>query len=82
MKHWLNPGKNSNKYKLIGFKSGLVSLSEPDATRAFRKYQWEPIIVAIASIIVNTVLKQKKIKMTTRAIMGALIYTNLLSFSN
>ncbi len=75
-------GENSNKYKLIGLmlSNGLVSLSGG----LMAQYQGFAeitmgtgiIVVAIASIIVgDTILKNsRKIKNTTRAIIGALVY--------
>ncbi len=75
-------GENSNKYKLIGLmlSNGLVSLSGALMAQyqGFSEISMGTgiIVVAIASIIVgDTVLRNSKIlKMTTRAIMGALIY--------
>lgn len=75
-------GENSNKYKLIGLmlSNGLVSLSGA----LMAQYQGfsdinmgtSIIIVAIASIIVgDTILRNSKLlKLTSRAIIGALIY--------
>ena len=75
-------GENSNKYKLIGLmlSNGLVSLSGA----LMAQYQGfsdinmgtSIIVVAIASIIVgDTILRnQKFLKLTSRAIIGALIY--------
>ena len=75
-------GENSNKYKLIGLmlSNGLVGLSGA----LMAQYQGfadinmgtSIIVVAIASIIVgDTILKNnKKLKNTTRAIIGALVY--------
>ena len=75
-------GENSNKYKLIGLmlSNGLVWLSGALMAQyqGFSEISMGTgiIVVAIASIIVgDTVLRNSKIlKMTTRAIMGALIY--------
>lgn len=75
-------GENSNKYKLIGLmlSNGLVSLSGALMAQyqGFSEISMGTgiIVVAIASIIVgDTVLRNSKIlKMTSRAIMGALIY--------
>ena len=75
-------GENSNKYKLIGLmlSNGLVSLSGA----LMAQYQGfsdinmgtSIIVVAIASIIVgDTILRNSKLlKLTSRAIIGALIY--------
>lgn len=75
-------GENSNKYKLIGLmlSNGLVALSGA----LMAQYQGfsdinmgtSIIVVAIASIIVgDTILRnQKFLKLTSRAIIGALIY--------
>jgi len=74
-------GENSNKYKLIGLmlSNGLVGLSGA----LMAQYQGfadinmgtSIIVVAIASIIVgDTILRNKKLKNTTRAIIGALVY--------
>ncbi len=75
-------GENSNKYKMIGLmiSNGLVGLSGA----MMAQYQgfadinmgMSIIVTAIASIIVgDTILKNsRKIKNTTRAIMGALVY--------
>lgn len=75
-------GENPNKYKLIGLmlSNGLVGLSGA----LMAQYQGfadinmgtSMIVVAIASIIVgDTILKNNRfLKMTTRAITGALIY--------
>lgn len=75
-------GEDSNKYKLIGLmlSNGLVALSGA----LMAQYQGFSeitmgtgiIVVAIASIIVgDTILRNKRIlKMTSRAIIGALIY--------
>lgn len=75
-------GENSNKYKLIGLmlSNGLVGLSGA----LMAQYQGfadinmgtSIIVVAIASIIVgDTILKNnRKLKNTTRAIIGALVY--------
>lgn len=75
-------GENSNKYKLIGLmlSNGLVSLSGALMAQyqGFSEISMGTgiIVVAIASIIVgDTILRNSKIlKMTSRAIMGALIY--------
>ena len=75
-------GENSNKYKMIGLmlSNGLVSLSGA----LMAQYQGfsdinmgtSIIVVAIASIIVgDTILRNNRLlKLTTRAIIGALIY--------
>lgn len=75
-------GENSNKYKMIGLmlSNGLVGLSGA----MMAQYQEfadinmgvSIIVTAIASIIVgDTILKNsRKLKNTTRAIMGALVY--------
>jgi len=75
-------GENSNKYKLIGLmlSNGLVSLSGA----LMAQYQGFAeitmgtgiIVVAIASIIIGDTIinNNKKIKNTTRAVAGALIY--------
>jgi len=75
-------GENSNKYKMIGLmiSNGLVGLSGA----MMAQYQgfadinmgMSIIVTAIASIIVgDTILKKsRKLKNTTRAIMGALVY--------
>lgn len=75
-------GENSNKYKLIGLmlSNGLVALSGA----LMAQYQGFAeitmgtgiIVVAIASIIVgDTILRNRKfLKITSRAIIGALIY--------
>ena len=75
-------GENSNKYKMIGLmlSNGLVGLSGA----MMAQYQgfadinmgMSIIVTAIASIIVgDTILKNsRKLKNTTRAIMGALVY--------
>jgi len=75
-------GENANKYKLIGLmlSNGLVSLSGA----LMAQYQGFAeitmgtgiIVIAIASIIIGeTIIKNnKKLKNTTRAIAGALIY--------
>lgn len=74
-------GENSNKYKLIGLmlSNGLVALSGAMMAQyqGFAEITMGTgiIVVAIASVIVgDTILKNKKLKNTTRAIMGALIY--------
>ncbi len=75
-------GENSNKYKLIGLmlSNGLVSLSGALMAQyqGFSEISMGTgiIVVAIASIIVgDTILRNSKIlKITSRAIMGALIY--------
>lgn len=75
-------GEDSNKYKLIGLmlSNGLVSLSGAlmAQNQGFSEITMGTgiIVVAIASIIVgDTILRSKSIlKMTTRAIIGALIY--------
>jgi putative ABC transport system permease protein len=78
-------GEDSNKYKLIGLmiSNGLVALSGA----LMAQYQGFAeitmgtgiIVVGIASIIVgDTVLrKQRFLKLTTRAITGALIYKSI-----
>ncbi len=75
-------GENSNKYKLIGLmlSNGLVSLSGA----LMAQYQGfadinmgtSIIVVALASIIIgDTVFKNsRKLKITTRAIIGAMSY--------
>ncbi|NLK64565.1 MAG: ABC transporter permease [Tissierellia bacterium] len=75
-------GENSNKYKLIGLmlSNGLVALSGA----LMAQYQGFAeitmgtgiIVIGIASIIVgDTILRKRKIlKLTSRAIIGALIY--------
>jgi putative ABC transport system permease protein len=75
-------GEDSNKYKLIGLmlSNGLVAM----AGALMAQYQGfadlsmgtSIIVVALASIIVgDTVLKNnRKLKITTRAIIGALAY--------
>lgn len=75
-------GENSNKYKMIGLmlSNGLVGLSGA----MMAQYQGfadinmgvSIIVTAIASIIVgDTIFKNsRKLKNTTRAIMGALVY--------
>lgn len=75
-------GENSNKYKLIGLmlSNGLVGLSGA----LMAQYQGfsdinmgtSIIVVAIASIIVgDTILRNSRLlKLTSRAIIGALIY--------
>jgi putative ABC transport system permease protein len=74
-------GENSNKYKLIGLmlSNGLVALSGAMMAQyqGFAEITMGTgiIVVAIASIIVgDTILKNKKLKNTTRAIIGALVY--------
>lgn len=74
-------GENSNKYKLIGLmlSNGLVALSGAMMAQyqGFAEITMGTgiIVVAIASIIVgDTILKNKRLKNTTRAIMGALVY--------
>lgn len=75
-------GENSNKYKLVGLmlSNGLVALSGA----LMAQYQGfsdinmgtSIIVVAIASIIVgDTILRNSRmLKLTSRAIIGALIY--------
>ena len=75
-------GENSNKYKLIGLmlSNGLVSLSGA----LMAQYQGFSeitmgtgiIVVAIASIIVGDIILRNRrfLKLTSRAITGALIY--------
>jgi putative ABC transport system permease protein len=74
-------GENSNKYKLIGLmiSNGLVALSGAMMAQyqGFAEITMGTgiIVVAIASIIVgDTVLKNLKLKNTTRALIGALVY--------
>lgn len=74
-------GENSNKYKLIGLmlSNGLVALSGAMMAQyqGFAEITMGTgiIVVAIASIIVgDTILRNKKLKNTTRAIIGALVY--------
>lgn len=74
-------GENANKYKLIGLmlSNGLVALSGAMMAQyqGFAEITMGTgiIVVAIASIIVgDTILKRKKLKNTTRAIIGALVY--------
>ena len=74
-------GEDSNKYKLIGLmlSNGLVALSGAMMAQyqGFAEITMGTgiIVVAIASIIIgDTILKNKKLKNTTRAIMGALVY--------
>jgi len=74
-------GEDSNKYKLIGLmlSNGLVALSGAMMAQyqGFAEITMGTgiIVVAIASIIVgDTILKSKKLKNTTRAIIGALVY--------
>ena len=74
-------GEDSNKYKLIGLmlSNGLVALSGAMMAQyqGFAEITMGTgiIVVAIASIIVgDTILKKAKLKNTTRAIMGALVY--------
>jgi putative ABC transport system permease protein len=74
-------GENSNKYKLIGLmlSNGLVALSGAMMAQyqGFAEITMGTgiIVVAIASIIVgDTILKNNKLKNTTRAIIGALMY--------
>jgi putative ABC transport system permease protein len=74
-------GENSNKYKLIGLmlSNGLVALSGAMMAQyqGFAEITMGTgiIVVAIASIIVgDTILKNKRLKNTTRAIIGALVY--------
>lgn len=74
-------GEDSNKYKVIGLmlSNGLVALSGAMMAQyqGFAEITMGTgiIVVAIASIIVgDTILKNKKLKNTTRAIMGALVY--------
>lgn len=74
-------GEDANKYKLIGLmiSNGLVALSGAMMAQyqGFAEITMGTgiIVVAIASIIVgDTILKNKKLKNTTRAIMGALVY--------
>lgn len=75
-------GANSNKYKLIGLMiaNGLVALSGA----LMAQYQGfaditmgsSIIVVALASIIIGDTIKKKSngLKLTTRAILGAIIY--------
>jgi len=74
-------GENSNKYKLIGLmlSNGLVALSGAMMAQyqGFAEITMGTgiIVVAIASVIVgDTILRNIKLKNTTRAIMGALLY--------
>lgn len=74
-------GENSNKYKLIGLmlSNGLVALSGAMMAQyqGFAEITMGTgiIVVAIASIIVgDTIFRNKKLKNTTRAIIGALVY--------
>ena len=74
-------GEDANKYKLIGLmlSNGLVALSGAMMAQyqGFAEITMGTgiIVVAIASIIVgDTILKSKKLKNTTRAIIGALVY--------
>lgn len=74
-------GEDANKYKLIGLmlSNGLVALSGAMMAQyqGFAEITMGTgiIVVAIASIIVgDTILKRRKLKNTTRAIMGALVY--------
>jgi len=74
-------GENSNKYKLIGLmlSNGLVGLSGAMMAQyqGFAEITMGTgiIVVAIASVIVgDTILKNRKLKNTTRAIIGALVY--------
>ncbi|HBV69093.1 MAG TPA: ABC transporter permease [Clostridiales bacterium] len=74
-------GEDSNKYKLIGLmlSNGLVSMSGAMMAQyqGFSEITMGTgiIVVSLASIIVgDTILKEKKLKNSTRAIMGALVY--------
>ncbi|WP_312701103.1 ABC transporter permease subunit [Sedimentibacter sp.] len=75
-------GENANKYKMIGLmlSNGLVSLSGAMMAQyqGFAEITMGTgiIVIAIASIIIgDTVLKNnKKLKNTTRAIIGAIVY--------
>lgn len=75
-------GENSNKYKMIGLmiSNGLVGLSGAMMAQyqGFAEISMgvSIIVTAIASIIVgDTIFKNsRKLKNTTRAIMGALVY--------
>lgn len=74
-------GENSNKYKLIGLmiSNGLVALSGAMMAQyqGFAEITMGTgiIVVAIASVIVgDTIFRNIKLKNTTRAIMGALLY--------
>ena len=74
-------GEDANKYKLIGLmlSNGLVALSGAMMAQyqGFAEITMGTgiIVVAIASIIVgDTILKNRKLKNTTRAIIGALVY--------
>lgn len=75
-------GKNSNKYKTMGLMiaNGLVALSGA-LTAQFQGFVditmgSSIIVVALASIIIGDTIKKdsNKIKNTTRAILGAIIY--------
>lgn len=75
-------GANSNKYKLIGLMiaNGLVALSGA----LMAQYQGfvditmgsSIIVIALASIIIGDTIKKKSngLKLTTRAILGAVVY--------
>lgn len=74
-------GEDANKYKLIGLmlSNGLVALSGAMMAQyqGFAEITMGTgiIVVAIASIIVgDTIFKRRKLKSTTRAIIGALVY--------
>lgn len=74
-------GENSNKYKLIGLmlSNGLVALSGAMMAQyqGFAEITMGTgiIVVAIASVIVgDTIMRNLKLKNTTRAIIGALSY--------
>lgn len=75
-------GQNSNKYKIIGLMlaNGLVALSGAlmAQIQGFADITMGSsiIVVALASIIVGDAIKKNsdKIRLTTRAIIGAIIY--------
>ena len=74
-------GEDSNKYKLIGLmlSNGLVAMSGAMMAQyqGFSEITMGTgiIVVSLASIIVgDTILKEKKLKNSTRAIIGALVY--------
>lgn len=75
-------GEDSNKYKLIGLmlSNGLVSLSGAMMAQyqgfADSNMATGIVVIALASVIIgDTILKNsKKLKRTTRAIIGAIIY--------
>lgn len=75
-------GEDSNKYKLIGLmiSNGLISLSGSLMAQyngfADLSMGTSIIVVALASVIIgDTIFKNtRKVKMTTKAIIGAMIY--------